>query len=312
VRIGVFDPVFRDLPLAAMLDHAVEIGVEAVEIGTGNYPGDAHCRPGELLASSDRLAAFAAAFSDRGLVISALACHGNPIHPDAERAAHDDAVYRDTVRLAAELGLTRVNLFSGCPGDGPRATHPNWVVTMWPPDFADLLRWQWDDVVVPYWREAGSFAADHGVSLGFEMHPGMVVYNPRSFMRLREAIGAVAGLNLDPSHLFWQGIDPIRTIEELGEVIVHVHAKDTEVVPELTSRNGVIDLTPAEAVDERSWRFRSVGEGHDVDWWTRLVGALGKVGYDHVLSIEHEDRLLSPDEGLRRAVAALRQALAAS
>ena len=166
MKIGVFDPVFGKLELEPMLDRVVELGLEAVEIGTGNYPGDARCKPGELLADRSARERFAVAFSERGLVISALSCHGNPLHPDAERARHDDAVYRDTVRLAVELGVDRINLVSGCPGDGPNATQPNWVTCAWPPEFAETVAWQWDEVVLPYWREAAGFAKEHGVRLG--------------------------------------------------------------------------------------------------------------------------------------------------
>lgn len=311
MKIGVFDPVFGKLELEPMLDRVVELGLEAVEIGTGNYPGDARCKPGELLADRSARERFAVAFSERGLVISALSCHGNPLHPDAERARHDDAVYRDTVRLAVELGVDRINLFSGCPGDGPNATQPNWVTCAWPPEFAETVAWQWDEVVLPYWREAAGFAKEHGVRLGFEMHPGFVVYNPKTLLRLRREVGETIGANLDPSHLFWQGIDPIAAIRDLKEAINHVHAKDTALDDYNVARNGVLDLERYDDVANRSWVFRSVGDGHDVLFWKRFVSALRVAGYDHVLSIEHEDSLASIDEGLTRAIGTLRQAVLA-
>ena len=311
MKIGVFDPVFGKLELEPMLDRVVELGLEAVEIGTGNYPGDARCKPGELLADRSARERIAVAFSERGLVISALSCHGNPLHPDAERARHDDAVYRDTVRLAVELGVDRINLFSGCPGDGPNATQPNWVTCAWPPEFAETVAWQWDEVVLPYWREAAGFAKEHGVRLGFEMHPGFVVYNPKTLLRLRREVGETIGANLDPSHLFWQGIDPIAAIRDLKEAINHVHAKDTALDDYNVARNGVLDLERYDDVANRSWVFRSVGDGHDVLFWKRFVSALRVAGYDHVLSIEHEDSLASIDEGLTRAIGTLRQAVLA-
>jgi sugar phosphate isomerase/epimerase len=309
VKLGVFDPVFGSMALEPMLDRCVELGLDAVEIGTGNYPGDARCRPSLLLADPSARDRFAAAFEQRSLAISALSCHGNPIHPNAERAAHDDAVYRDTVRLASELGLDRVNLFSGCPGDGPGAAQPNWVTCAWPPEFGEVLAWQWDEVVLPYWTEAAGFARDHGVRLGFEMHPGMVVYNPRTLMRLRGEAGDVVGANLDPSHLFWQGIDPIEAIRALGPAIHHVHAKDTALDARNIAVNGVLDVESYRNVGERAWIFRSVGDGHDLLFWKRFVSALRVAGYDHVLSIEHEDSLASVAEGLDRAIATLRAAL---
>jgi sugar phosphate isomerase/epimerase len=311
MKIGVFDPVFGALELDPMLDRIAELGLEAVEIGAGNYPGDRHCQPATLLADDAACTAFQAAFTSRDLSISALSCHGNPIHPDARRAAHDDAVFRDTVRLAERLGVGVVNLFSGCPGEGPGARQPNWVTCAWPPEYAEIVAWQWDTVVVPYWREAGAFAAKHGVRLGFEMHPGFVVYNPATLLRLRAAVGPVIGANLDPSHLFWQGIDPILAIRDLGEAIVHVHAKDTAIDPYNAARNGVLDLQPYANVAARSWVFRSVGDGHDVLFWKRFVSALRVAGYDHVLSIEHEDSLASTGEGIARAIATLKAAVLA-
>jgi sugar phosphate isomerase/epimerase len=309
MKLGVFDPVFAALDLDTMLDRVVALGLDAVELGTGNYPGAPHCAPADLLADAARRDELLDAFGRRGLIISALSCHGNPIHPDRERAARDDAVFRDTVKLAAALGLERINLFSGCPGEGPGARQPNWVTCAWPPEFGEIVRWQWDEVVIPYWREAGAFAADHGVRLGFEMHPGMVVYNPKTLLRLREAAGDAIGANLDPSHLFWQGIDPVLAVRELGSTIVHVHAKDTAIDPHNTALNGVLDLESYRDVGKRSWIFRSVGDGHDLLFWKRFVAALRLVRYDHVLSIEHEDSLASVDEGLARATATLRQAV---
>jgi sugar phosphate isomerase/epimerase len=311
VKLGVFTVPLGGMPFEEALDKLQALGIEAVEIGTGNYPGNRHCDPAELMRDPDACKRFAAAFESRSLTISALSCHGNPIHPDRDRATHDDAVFRDTVRLASALSIGVVNLFSGCPGDGPNATRPNWVTCAWPPDFAEIVAWQWDEVVIPYWTEAGRFASDHDVRLGFEMHPGFVVYNPKTLLRLRSAVGDVIGANLDPSHLFWQGIDPIAAIRDLGAAIYHVHAKDTALDPYNVARNGVLDLERYDDVASRSWVFRSVGDGHDVLFWKRFVSALRVVGYDHVLSIEHEDSLASTDEGLTRAIGTLKQAVLA-
>jgi len=309
MKIGVFDPVFGAMPLDAMLDRVKELGLEAVEIGAGNYPGNERCDPGRLLVDERAFARFRDAFGSRDLEISALSCHGNPLHPDPAVAAHDDAVFRDTVKLAGRLHLGQVNLFSGCPGDGPSAVRPNWVTCAWPPDYLETLEWQWNEVVIPYWREAGSFASDHGVRLAFEMHPGFVVYNPASLFRLREAVGEVIGANLDPSHLFWQQIDPLVAIRELGPAIFHVHAKDTAMDSANVARNGVLDVGSYSEPRQRSWIFRSVGDGHDLLFWKQFVAALRLAGYDHVLSIEHEDILASVDDGLDRAIATLRAAV---
>jgi sugar phosphate isomerase/epimerase len=309
MKLGVFDPVFGDADLDETLGRVVALGLNAIEFAAGGYPGNRRCQPDALLADPSALERFRAAVEGRGLEISALSCHGNPIHPDPSLAAADDHIFRQTVRLAEALEVDRINVFSGCPGDQTGGNTPNWVTCSWPPEFGRLLEWQWETVVVPYWTEAGSFARDHGVRLGFEMHPGFSVYSPRTLRRLRDEVGEVVGANLDPSHLFWQGIDPILAIKELGGAVFHVHAKDTFVDPHNVARFGVLDVTDAGNLSERSWYFRSVGDGHDLTFWKQFVSALRVAGYDHVVSIEHEDRLASRDEGLLRATAVLKQAI---
>lgn len=309
MKLGVFDPVFADLELEETLDRVVRLDLDAVELAAGGYPGNRRCDPATLLSVDGAVEAFKGAFEVRGLSISALSCHGNPIHPDPGLASRDDEVFRQTVRLAAAIGVDRINVFSGCPGDQSGGTTPNWVTCRWPAEFGRLLDWQWETIVLPYWREAGAFAKDHGIRLAFEMHPGFSVYSPRTLRRLRDDVGDVVGANLDPSHLFWQGIDPILAIRELGAAVFHVHAKDTVIDTYNVARHGVLDAGDPDVISERSWYFRSVGDGHDLLFWKRFVAALRMAGYDHVVSIEHEDRLASRDEGLARAIAVLRQAI---
>lgn len=311
MKLGVFDPIYGALHFEPMLDRIAAIGLDAVELGCGNYPGNRHCRPAELLADAAALDRFRAAVESRGLIISALSCHGNPVHPDGDRATRDDDVFRDTVRLAERLGISAINVFSGQPGSDPEARQPSWVTHTWPPEFAEILRWQWDDVLLPYWHDAGSFAREHGVKLAFEMHPNFAVYNTRTLLQLRDAVGDVVGVNMDPSHLFWQGIDPLLAIRDLAGAIYHVDAKDTHIDPHLVARNGVLDVPPGMAPADRPWFFRSVGDGNGLLFWRRFVAALRMAGYDHVISIEHEDPLASTDEGIARAVATLRAAILA-
>ncbi len=311
MKLGVFTVLFGNLSLDAALDRAVEAGLECVEIGTGNYPGDAHCRPAELLADAAALAAFRKAVDGRGLEISALSCHGNPLHPRSDVAAASHETFIRTVELAGRLGVGRINLFSGCPGDSETSKYPNWVTCAWPNEYGELLEWQWKAKVIPYWREQAELAARSGLRLGFEMHPGFVVYNPRTLLRLREACGEAIGANLDPSHLFWQGIDVETAIAELGRAgaIFHTHAKDTAIQPRNAALNGVLDTVPLGDVARRSWIFRTVGYGHSELDWRRILIALRLAGYDDVLSIEHEDALLSVDEGFRKGVAFLRSVM---
>jgi sugar phosphate isomerase/epimerase len=309
MRLGVFSVLYSQLPFEQALDKIRDMGADAVEIGTGNYPGDAHCKPQELLADQAKARAFRRAVEERGMIISALSQHGNPVHPDPAFRERDRKVWDATVRLAEILEVPVVIAFSGCPGDHPGAKYPNWVTCPWPDDFLAILEWQWNEVVIPYWQEAISFAKSHGITrVGFEMHPGFVVYNPETLLRLRSAVGPEIGANLDPSHLFWQGIDVVEAIKTLGreDAIFHFHAKDTYVDRRNVAVNGVLDTKHYGQVLDRSWTFRTVGYGQGERTWRDIVSALRTVNYDYVMSIEHEDLLLSIDEGLQKAIDLLR------
>ncbi|HEX6941142.1 MAG TPA: sugar phosphate isomerase/epimerase [Longimicrobiales bacterium] len=306
MKLGVFTVLFGDKPFEPMLDYVAGLGLEAVEIGTGAYPGDAHCKPDELLRSPAKLRAFRDAVERRGLEISALSCHGNPIHPREDVAREHHAVFEQTVELARQLGVGTVITFSGCPGADPHATTPTWVASPWPPEHLEVLDWQWRERVVPYWERAARIAADAVVRVAIEMHPNFVVYNPETMLRLRDVAPDVIGCNFDPSHMFWQGIDPVAAIRALAGAIYHVHAKDTRIDARNTAVNGVVDVKRYTREAERSWIFRTVGWGHGAEVWRAIVSALRLAGYDHALSIEHEDSLMSGDEGLKKAVAFLR------
>ena len=305
MKLGVFAVLYSGLPFEQALDKVKDMGVEAVEIGTGNYPGDAHCKPDELLADAKKARAFKEAVESRDLVISALSQHGNPIHPDPEFARKDREVWDKTVRLAEVLEVPVVIAFSGCPGDHPGAKYPNWVTCAWPPDYLEVLEWQWNEVVIPYWTEAAAFARSHGVTkIAFEMHPGFVVYNPETLLRLRSSVGPEIGANLDPSHLFWQGVDAVEAIKELGreDAVFHFHAKATYLDRRNISVNGVLDTKHYGQVLDRAWTFRTVGYGMGEKVWRDIISALRAVNYDYVMSIEHEDLLMSIDEGLQKAI----------
>jgi sugar phosphate isomerase/epimerase len=304
MRLGVFTVPYGNLPLPSALDKLAGMGVEAVELGTGNYPGASHCDPDALLDDPGARRELRSAVERRGMVISALSQHGNPLHPDAAVASAAHETWRNTVRLAAQLEVPVVNAFSGCPGSGETSTRPNWVTCWWPPEFAETLEWQWAERVVPYWQAEGAFAQAEGVQIGFEMHPGFVVYNPESLLRLRDAVGPVIGANFDPSHLVWQGIDPVEAIKLLAAAgaMFHVHAKDTYIDRANVARNGVLDTKPYSQFLERSWSFRTVGYGQPDKVWRDIMSALRTTGYDYVVSIEHEDGLLGIDEGMTKAI----------
>ena len=309
MKVGAFALLLNDRPLEEALDYLKAMGLEAVEIATGGYVGDKHCKPAELLQDPDRLRIFRRAVAERGLQVSALSCHGNPLHPREEIAAAHRRQFRDTVLLAEQIGVDRVVTFSGCPGDSEQARFPNWVTCPWPDEFSQIVAWQWEEKVLPYWREEAAFCRGHGVHVAIEMHPGFVVYNPGTLLRLREAVGEEIGVNYDPSHLFWQGVDPIEAVRALGPAIYHVHAKDTAIDPQNARRDGVLDTKPYADEANRSWIFRTVGYGHGMEFWKGLVSALRLVDYDYVLSIEHEDSLMSIREGLEKAAHLLKEAV---
>jgi sugar phosphate isomerase/epimerase len=303
MKLGLFTPVFGGLNTREMLAKVRALEkVEAIELGTGGWPGHDHLDFDTLVGDRAAAEEFRRMVDDAGLSISALSCHGNPLHPDPAIARDYDEVFRKTVCLASWMQVPVVVTFSGCPGDSDAARHPNWVTTPWPPEFLDVLNWQWEQKAIPYWREAASFAANHGVKVALEAHPGFIVYNVETLLKLRTAVGQNLGINFDPSHFFWQGVDVPAAIRALGDAIFHVHAKDVALDLQNVAVNGVIDTKTYRRMSERSWLFRSVGWGHDELTWKRIVSALRLVNYDYVMSIEHEDALASVDEGLKAAV----------
>ncbi len=306
MKLSVLANLYGAKSLEETLKILTGLGVHTVEIGAGGYPGKAHCNPEELLADEKKLAKFVSTFKKYDVEICALAAHGNPLHPNKEIAAQYDKDFTNAVLLAEKLGVDTVITFSGCPGDHEGAKLPNWVTCAWPEDYIEILEWQWAEKVIPYWQKMGEFCKAHGVKVAFEMHPGFCVYNPETLLKLRAAVGDVIGANFDPSHLIWQGMDPVAAIRELKGAIYHVHAKDTKIDKYNTAKNGVLDTKHYGRELERAWVFRTVGYGNNESYWRDLVSNLRLCGYDKVLSIEHEDSVMSIDEGLRKAVSFLK------
>jgi len=310
IPIGVFDPVYADLSIDEMLDRVTALGLEVMEIGTGGYPDNKHCPLDELVADPAKAKAWQKKFTDRNIQVATLSCHGNPLHPDAMHAAKDRDTFRKTVLLAEMLGVKVIVGFSGCPGGAPTDTQPNWITYRWPPEYAVALDWQWKEKVVPYWKEAAKFAREHGIHrLALEMHPNFVVYNPRTLIRLREAVGEEIGANNDLSHLFWQGCDPVEVIHFLGKqgAIYHAHMKDTVFFPDNVNRYGVLNFSfEANDLALASETFRAVGYGHSASLWKFVIQAYMDVGYEGVLSIENEDPILSGPVGVERAAYVLK------
>lgn len=312
MKLGVFTVVLGDRSLEEACTYLEAKGVQTVEIGCGGSPGKAHCDPEILLNDDQKLEEFKDTIKSHNLEISALSCHCNPIHPNKEIARRDEEEFDNAILLCERLGIEILNTFSGCPGDSETSQRPNWVTCSWPTDYMEILDYQWNEVLIPYWKKKVEFAKLHGVNkIAIEMHPGFCVYNTSTLLRLREAVGPEIGANFDPSHLIWQGMDPIRCIRELGKhnAIFHFHAKDTKIDSYNTALNGVLDVRHYGDEANRSWIFRSVGYGSGYDFWRDVASELRKVGYDHALSIEHEDSLMSGNEGLSKAIQCLKDVL---
>lgn len=310
MKLGVMNPVLNSYTFEEALKYLSSLGVEEMEIGAGGFPGDNHLKPTELIENPAKAEEMKALMAKYGMSISAIACHGNPLHPNKEIAEKFDTQFKNAILAAELLGVKTIIGFAGCPGDCEQSQHPNWVTCPWPDDFTEILNWQWNEKVIPYWKETAAFAKAHGIErIAFEMHPGFVVYNPETCLRLRAAVGDIIGANVDPSHLFWQGIDPVEAIKALSGAIYHFHAKDTKIDARNTSVNGVLDTKSYGDILGRSWLFRTVGYGHGKEVWNNIISALKAVGYDGSISIEHEDALMSPEEGLEKAIAFLKDVL---
>ncbi len=307
MKLGVFTVLFSEKSFEGMLQRVKDAGLDAVEIGTGGYPGGAHCPLDELLESEEKRTAYKKTVASYGLEISSFSCHGNPLTPDAAFAKESDETLRKTIKLASLMGVPVVNTFSGTPGDHEDAKYPNWPTTPWPTEYQDIKNWQWENKLIPYWKEVGKLAQDHGVKIGLELHGGFLVHTPYTLLKLREETCDAIGANLDPSHMWWQGIDPVGAIKILGKAgaLHHFHAKDTFIDQENVNMYGLTDMQPYGDVQTRAWTFRSVGCGHGLQEWSDIISALRTYGYDYVVSIEHEDPLMSIDEGFDRAVSNL-------
>ena len=309
MRIGLVTDSLGHLPLDSLLSTAAGMGIAALEFGCGCWSPAPHLNLVEMLESVLARREFLDKLANHGLELSALNCSGNPLHP-GEAGARHRAVTSQTIRLAGLMGVERVVMMSGCPGGGPVDANANWVTTAWPPETARILAWQWDEVLIPYWKGLVGEARNAGVTrLCLELHGHQNVYNVTTLHRLRDAVGPVVGANYDPSHLVWMGADPLVATRALGDAIYHVHAKDTRIDAGNAAVNSLIDTLPTDRVRDRAWGYVTLGYGHGEAWWREFCLGLKLAGYDDVLSIEHEDLLLAPEEGVRRSVQMLRQVM---
>lgn len=309
MKLGAFNTLFYDRDFEPALEAIRSYGCEAVEIGCGGFITKRHINPADLIGDDGGRKNLLKTVEKHGLEISALSAHGNMLHPKKDFADAHIKDFREAVQLASKLGVKRVITFAGCPGTSEHDEHPSWITCPWPDYFTEALNWQWEKKIIPFWKEQAAFLKKHDVVVCLEMHPGDAVYCPEKLLKLREAAGDSVCCNFDPSHMFWQGIDPIAAVKALKDCIFHVHAKDVKQDRLNIQVNGVMDNKPYAQTDKRSWIFRTVGYGNDYSFWKEFVSALRIIGYDFVLSIEHEDSLMSGEEGLEKAARFLKDVM---
>lgn len=313
MRLAAHSTGLLNLDFHDGLRFARSLGLEAIEVAcAGVFTDLRYGDPDLLVADEAARSRWLEAFAAEGLEICGFSIHGEPLSPDRDVAAEYSRQFRQVCQLAELTGVDRLTLLAGLPEGAPGDRTPHWVIDL-PAEFTphdpDIIEWQWEQRVVPYWQQHAAIAEAHGCRLCFEMCAWDVVYNPRTVLRLRDAIGPTVGSNFDPSHLLYQGIDVLEAARALGDAIYLVHAKDTRLMHHNLRVNGYLDVNPHTPVPDRSWTFATVGYGHDELFWRNLIATLRLVGYEDVLSIEHEDDLVGLEEGLEKAAAFLRPLL---
>ena len=303
MKLGFVSDSLGGIAFDDLLDHAARMGVSGVEVNTGGWSTAPHFDLAAMKASATARKDFAKAFESRGLEIIALNANGNPLHPTQPRQGE---CLKDTIRIAGELGIKTVCTMSGLPAGREGDLMPNWVVSSWPPETQTILKYQWEEKLLPYWTEIAALARENGVEkIALELHGSQCVYNVPSLLKLRQAVGPVVGANLDPSHLFWMGADPLVAAQALGEAVFHVHAKDTMLNAPVQATTSLLENGSLMDISARSWSYITLGFGHGEEWWRQFCYRLRMAGYDGWLSVEHEDVMLNSLEGLEKSVALL-------
>lgn len=311
MKLALCTDVLAGLAFPEMLDRVKQYGITGVEMTAGGWSPCPHVKTEELLASSAALAAFRGELEKRGMEIVALNCSGNPLAPGALGEKHTASSYR-TVELAAKLGVKKIVMMGGLPGGGPDDKIPNWITSTvsWPDYMPGVIDYQWNEVAIPWWQAFTRHAAEHGIEqIALEEFPSQLVYNPSTLLRLREAVGDIIGMNLDPSHLIAMGADPIAAARKLEGVIYHVHGKDARIERGLADVDGLLEYQPVTQTKTRTWNYVAVGCGQDLKWWKEFFSVLRMTGYNGYVSLEMEDLTMSVEAGLRTSIDALNATL---
>lgn len=303
MKLGFVSDSLSGMLFQEMLDHATRMGVSGIEVNTGGWSTAPHFNLALMKQSAEARKGFLKAFNERELEVISLNANGNPLHPTDPAQGE---CLRDTIRVAGEMGIKTVCTMSGLPAGNETDTMPNWIVSSWPPETQEILNYQWEEVLFPFWTEIVALAKENGVErIALELHGNQCVYNVPTLLKLRKVVGSIVGANLDPSHLFWMGADPLVAAEALGGAVFHVHAKDTLLNGPVQAINSLLENGSLMDIPSRSWSYITLGFGHGEEWWRQFCYRLKMAGYDGWLSIEHEDVLLNSLEGLEKSVALL-------
>ena len=307
MKLSICTDVMGDLSFTDMLDKCVELGVEGIEMTGGGWSPGPHFRADELLADKGKLKEKLKEIEARGLEIAALNCSANPLDPGEMGKRHRNEM-KDTIRLAGEIGVKKIVTMSGLPEAAPGDMVPNWLVytKSWPAEMPERDRYQWEDRAFPLWHDLVAHAKSCGVEkYALENFSAMLVWNPETLFRLRNEVGPMVGMNLDPSHLFWKGAEPIAVARALGDAIHHVHGKDTRIERGIADVNGLLELKEVTDVANRSWNYVAVGAGHDLQYWKEFFSVVGMMGYNDWVSLEMEDFTMSTEAGIQSSIDAL-------
>lgn len=299
------------LSFEAMLDEVAELGIDTIEMTTGGWSPAPHLNLNELLESEQKRNHFLNNLEKRNIKLCALNCSGNPLDPGELGKQHREITDK-TMELAELLGVKKVIMMSGLPAGGPEDKVPNWITytVSWPPVLKEILDYQWNEVAIPYWKELVKKAESCGVEkIALENFSSQLVYNPETLFKLRNEVGPIVGLNLDPSHLIWMGADPILAARELGVAIHHVHGKDVRIERHLSAVNGILETKEITDVANRAWNYVAVGCGQDLQWWKEFFSVVKMMGYDDEVSLEMEDLTMSVEAGIKTSIDALQQTL---
>ena len=311
MKLALCTDVLGDLSFTEMLDKVKELGIDAVEMTAGGWGGCKHVPTQELLEDDDKLAAYKAELEKRGMEIAALNCSGNPLAPTEMGELHTKSIY-DTAVLAGRLGVEKLVMMSGLPAGAPGDKTPNWITSTvsWPDYMVETVRYQWEDVAIPWWKKFVEHCKKHGVKqIAIEEFPCQLVYNPETLLKLRDAVDSMIGMNMDPSHLIAMGADPIAAVRALEGCIYHVHGKDARIERGLCDINGLAEYKPVTDTKNRTWNYVAVGCGQDLQWWKEFFSVCHMMGYDGYVSLEMEDLTMSVEAGLTTSIDALNQTI---